>query len=111
MDMSFNDIWRFWHDFTQWNPPEVVMFTMVGLGFLSSWMMSQKTAAPPMIFGPIAFIVLTFSAMLVNYGARGIIMMGTSEMQRTLFLTLLGHTVAALLLLSFFKIGEKNANR
>jgi hypothetical protein len=111
MNLPFDDILRFWNDFTAWNPPQVVMFTMVGLGLLSAWMMSQRTAAPPMVFGPIAFIVLTFSAMLTNYAARGFVMVGTSEMQRTLLLTLLGHTVAAVLLLSFFKISEKNAVR
>jgi hypothetical protein len=100
---------RFWNDFSSWTPPTLVMYTMLGFGVLSSWVMTRFVAAAPLFAGPISFMVLTFAAMLCNFSFRGVPMMGTSDLQKALLFTTVGHAIAGLILLAVFKVGEKRA--
>jgi hypothetical protein len=102
---------RFWSDFSSWNPPALTMYSIVGFGVLSSWILNKFVAAPPLFSGPICFMILTFAAMISNFIARSYIMMGTSELQKALLFTVIGHAVAGLLLLAIFKVGEKGAHK
>jgi hypothetical protein len=111
MDITIDSALRFWNEFTSWSPPVVVMYTMLGLGVLSAWLMTRFVAAAPLFAGPISFIVLTFSAMLANFTFRGFAMMGTTEIQKAIVFTVLGHTIAGLLLLAVFKVAGKSGVR
>jgi hypothetical protein len=111
MNEIYNDGIRFWGDFTSWSPPDLVLYTILGFGVLSSWIMTRYVAAPPLFAGPISFMILTFSAMLSNFAARAHTMMGTSDLQKALMFTVLGHAVAGIILLCLFKVGEKRASR
>jgi hypothetical protein len=102
---------RFWNDFASWNPTALTMYSIVGFGVLSSWILTKFVAAPPLFSGPISFMILTFSAMISNFSARSFIMMGTSELQKALLFTVVGHAVGGLLLLAIFKVGEKGAHK
>jgi hypothetical protein len=102
---------RFWNEFSSWSPPVLVMYTMLCFGFLSAWIMTRFVAAAPLFAGPISFIVLTFAAMVANFSFRAVPMMGTSDLQKALLFTTLGHAVAGLVLLALFKVGEKRASR
>jgi hypothetical protein len=111
MDFDINSAFRLWNDFTSWNAPVVVMNTILSFGILSAWIMTRFVAAPPLFAGPICFIALSFAAMFSNFMARGVGMMGVSDLQRALLFTVVGHAVAAILLLAIFKVGEKGASR
>ena len=100
---------RFWNEFSSWSPPMMIMYTIVGFGVLSAWVMTRFVAAAPLFAGPISFIVLTFAAMFANFTFRSTPMMGTSELQKALLFTTLGHAVAGVILLAIFKVGEKRA--
>jgi hypothetical protein len=113
IDMEhYTDIaFRFWNEFSSWTPPNLVLYTILGFGILSAWIMTRFVAAPPMFAGPISFITLTFAAMVSNFAARGHVMMGTSDLQKALLFTVVGHAVAGLILLALFKVGEKGAEK
>jgi hypothetical protein len=107
IDLAF----RYWKDFASWSPGGITMYTIVGFSVLSSWVMTRIVAIAPLFAGPISFIVLTFAAMVSNFAARGTIMMGTSDLQKILLFTVLGHAVAGILLLAVFKVGAKSASK
>jgi hypothetical protein len=107
LDMAF----RFWNDFSSWHPPDVILFTVLGFGVLSAWVLTKFVSAAPLFAGPISFIVLTFAAMISNFAARSEVMMGTSEIQKALLFTLAGHAVAGVILLAVFKVSEKGGSR
>jgi hypothetical protein len=98
---------RFWSEFTTWTPPQVVLYTILGFGVLSAWIMTRFAAAAPLFVGPISFITLTFAAMVSNFVARGHAMMGTTDLQKALLFTTVGHAVGGLILLALFKASEK----
>ncbi len=98
---------RFWNEFSSWSPTSVVLYTMLGFGVLSAWIMTRIVEAAPLFAGPISFIVLTFAAMVSNFSARDQAMMGTTELQKAIMFTAAGHAVAGLLLLIVFKASSK----
>jgi hypothetical protein len=98
-------------EFTRWTPPQMVLYTMLGMGALSAWVVARFAAAPPMFSGPISFIVLTFAAAVSNFLGRSVIMLGTSEVQKAMMFTVIGHALFAVLLLAIFKVGEGRGNR
>lgn len=100
---------RFWNEFSSWTPPHVVLYTTLGFGVLSSWIITRFVAAAPLFAGPISFIALTFAAMISNFSFRAYGMMGTSELQKAVLFTTVGHVVAGLLLLAIFRVGAKQA--
>lgn len=111
MENYFDVFARFWTEFSTWNPPQLTLYTIMFFGFLSSWIMTRIVAAAPLFAGPICFMILTFAAMLSNFASRGIGMMGTSEIQKALIFTVLGHAVAGVLLLAIFKVGAKGVRK
>ncbi len=98
---------RLWNEFSSWSPTSVVLYTMLGFGVLSAWIMTRIVAAAPLFAGPICFIVLTFAAMVSNFSVRDQAMMGTTELQKAIMFTAVGHAVAGLLLLIVFKASSK----
>jgi hypothetical protein len=102
---------RFWSDFNAWNPPSLTLYTMVSFGLLSAWLMTRVVSAAPLFAGPVCFIILTVAAMLSNFSFREVSMMGTSEIQKALIFTVLGHAVAGVLLLALFKVGAKGVKK
>jgi hypothetical protein len=111
MEHYFDLVSRFIIDFSVWNTPPITLYTIMFFGVLSSWLMTRVVAASPLFAGPICFMILTFAAMLSNFSSRGISMMGTSEIQKTLIFTVLGHAVAGVVLLAIFKVAEKGVKR
>jgi hypothetical protein len=107
MDQFTDVAFRFWNDFVAWNPPDLVLYTILGVGALSAWIITRFVVAPPLIAGPVSFIALTFAAMVSNFSARDQSMMGVSDMQKTVFFTVLGHAIAGILLLAIFKVGGR----
>lgn len=107
LDLAF----RFWNEFTSWSPPTIVLYTILGLGVLSAWIMTHFVEAPPMFAGPISFILLTFSAMVSNFALRGFVMMGITDLQKALILTTVGQAVAGFILLLVFRASEKRAQK
>jgi hypothetical protein len=108
MNQFIDTSFHFWNDFTAWNPPQLVLYTIWGFGILSAWVITRFVVAPPLFAGPISFIVLTFAAMISNFAARSQVLMGTSELQKALMFTVAGHAVAGILLLATFKVGHRN---
>lgn len=106
---NFDSAFRFWNEFSSWSPPTLMLYTILSFGVLSSWVMTRFVAAAPLFAGPISFMVLTFAAMLMNFTFRTVPMMGTSDLQKTLLFTTLGHAIAGLILLAIFKVGERRA--
>lgn len=105
---NFTDFaFHFWTDFTSWNPPEMVMYTMLAIGALSAWIITRFVVAPPMIAGPTSFIALTFAAMISNFSGRGQVIMGISEVQKAILYTVIGHAVVGIVLLAIFRVGGK----
>jgi hypothetical protein len=102
---------RFWSEFTTWTPPQVVLYTILGFGVLSAWIMTRFAAAAPLFVGPISFIILTFAAMVSNFAARGQAMMGTTDLQKALLFTTVGHAVGGLILLALFKVSVKGVGK
>jgi hypothetical protein len=102
---------RFWSEFTTWTPPQVVLYTILGFGVLSAWIMTRFAAAAPLFVGPVSFITLTFAAMVSNFAARGHTMMGTTDLQKALLFTTLGHAIAGVILLGLFKASKKGAEK
>jgi hypothetical protein len=98
---------RFWSEFSTWTPTSIVLYTMLGFGVLSAWIMTRVVAAAPLFAGPISFMILTFAAMVSNFAARSQVMMGTSELQKAIIFTALGHAVAGLILIVIFKTSAK----
>jgi hypothetical protein len=82
---------RFWADFSAWHPPLVVWYTMLGFGAMSAWTISRFISAPPLVAGPVSFLILTYAAMIANFASRSHIMMGTTEFEKTLCYTVLAH--------------------
>lgn len=111
MEQYIDIAFRFWNEFSTWSPPQVVMYTILGFGVLSAWVMTRFVAAPPLFAGPISFIVLTFAAMVSNFSARGYVMMGTTDLQKALLFTTVGHAVAGLILLMIFRASEKRTQK
>jgi hypothetical protein len=102
---------RFWNEFSSWSPPRTVLYTIVAFGILSSWIMTRFVSAAPLFAAPIVFIVLSFAAMVSNFVARTYVMMGTTDLQKALLFTCLGHALAGVVLLALFKVSEKGAGR
>jgi hypothetical protein len=96
---------RFWTDFLSWNPPQLTLYSILGFGVLSSWIMTRFAAKPPLFVGPISFMTLSFAAMMSNFAGRSFVMMGTSEVQKALLFTVIGHSVAGIILLAIFRVG------
>jgi hypothetical protein len=111
MEHYFDLATRFLGEFSRWSPPPLTMYTIFGFGILSSWIMTRIVAAAPLFAGPISFMILTFAAMFTNFVGRSVGMMGTSEIQKALIFTVLGHAVAGILLLAIFKVGEKGVRK
>lgn len=109
MEQFINITFNFWRDFSSWNPPFVIMYTILGFGALSAWIMTRHVAMAPMFAGPVSFIALTFAAMVSNFAARGYIIMGTTDLQKALLFTTVGHAVAGIILLALFWVGQKTA--
>jgi hypothetical protein len=107
LDLAF----RFWNEFSSWSPPKVVLYTVLGFGLLTAWIMTHFVEAPPLFAGPISFIVLTFAAMVSNFALRGNVMMGITDLQKALIYTTLGHAVAGFILLILFRASEKRAQK
>jgi hypothetical protein len=99
---------RFWSEFSSWHPPLVVWYTMLGFGAMSAWVITRFVSAPPMISGPISFLLLTYAAMITNFAARTQVMMGTTELQKALCFTVLGHAVASIILLAAFRVTQRS---
>ncbi len=102
---------RYWSDFSNWSPSNVILYTVLGFGVLSAWVMTRFVSAPPLFAGPISFIALTFAAMVSNFSVRGQVMMGTTDFQKAILFTTIGHAVAGLILLAMFKAGEKDSSQ
>jgi hypothetical protein len=111
MENSLDSFMRFWSDFSNWNPPHFTLYTIVFFGLLSAWLMTRVVAAAPLFSGPVSFIVLTVAAMLSNFTFREVGMMGTTEIQKALIFTVLGHAIAGVLLLALFKVGAKGVRK
>jgi hypothetical protein len=111
MENALDTFVRFWSDFSAWNPPQLTLYTIVSFGLLSAWLMTRFVAAAPLFAGPICFIILTVAAMLSNFSFREVGMMGTSEIQKALIFTVLGHAVAGVMLLAIFKVGAKGVKK
>jgi hypothetical protein len=111
MEDAFSTFVKFWSDFSAWNPPQLVLYTILSFGILSAWLMTRVVSAAPLFAGPICFIILTVAAMLSNFSFREIGMMGTSEIQKALIFTVLGHAVAGVLLLALFKVSAKGVKK
>lgn len=111
MENALDTFVRFWSDFSAWNPHYLTLYTIIFFGVLSTWIMTRIVAAAPLFAGPICFIILTVAAMLTNFSFREVGMMGTSEIQKALIFTLLGHAVAGVLLLAIFKAGAKGVKK
>jgi hypothetical protein len=111
MENAFDSFVKFWSDFNAWNPPHLTLYTIVGFGVLSSWIMTRIVAAAPLFAGPICFIILTVSALLSNFAFRAVGMMGTSEVQKALIFTVLGHAIAGVALLAVFRVGAKGVKK
>jgi hypothetical protein len=87
------------------------MYTMLVVGALSAWIITRFVVAPPLIAGPVSFIALTFAAMVSNFSGRSQVLMGISDMQKAVIFTVIGHTVAGILLLSIFRVAGKKFAR
>ncbi len=111
MDQFTDVAFRFWNDFVAWNPPNLVLYTMLCVGALSAWIITRFVVAPPLIAGPVSFIALTFAAMVSNFSGRSQSMMGVSDIQKVVFFTVIGHTVAGIILLAIFRVGGKKFAR
>jgi hypothetical protein len=98
---------RFWADFSAWHPTLVVWYTMLGFGGMSAWTITRFISAPPLLAGPVSFLILTYAAMIANFASRSQIMMGTSEFEKTLCFTVLAHAFAALIILAIFRVSQK----
>ena len=96
---------RFWSDFTSWNLPDMTLYAILGFGIVSSWIMTRFAAAPPLFVGPISFMTLTFAAMIGNFMGRSVVMMGTSDVQKALVFTVIGHSIAGVMLLAILRVG------
>jgi hypothetical protein len=107
MEHFFDVTMRFWADFSAWHPPFVVWYTMCGFGIMAAWILARFVSAPPMIVGPVSFVILTYAAMVTNFAARSQVMMGTTEFQKALCFTVLGHAVAAIVLLAIFRVTHR----
>jgi hypothetical protein len=107
IDLAF----RYWNDFSTWSPPGLTLHIIIGFSVLSAWIMTRIVAAPPLFAGPICFMILTFAAMVSNFAARSQMMMGTSELQKTLLFTVVGHAIAGVILLAIFKVGVKAVSK
>ena len=108
MNQFIDTGFHFWNDFTAWNPPQLVLYTIWGFGILSAWVITRFVVAPPLFAGPISFIALTFAAMISNFAARSQVLMGTSELQKALMFTVVGHAIAGILLLATFRVGHRS---
>jgi hypothetical protein len=111
MENALDIFLKFWSDFSVWNPSSMALYTMIGFGLLSSWIMTRVVAAAPLFAGPICFIIMTVAAMVSNFAFRETGMMGTSEVQKTLIFTVFAHGLMAVLLLAVFKVGEKTVKK
>jgi hypothetical protein len=111
MENALDTFFKFWSDFNSWNPSHLTLYTIVGFGLLASWIMTRIVAAAPLFAGPICFIILTVAALISNFAFRSVGMMGTSEIQKALIFTVLGHAVAGVVLLAIFKVGVKNPKK
>lgn len=111
MDTYLDSASRFFTDFMSWNPPNFTLYTVLGFGLLSSWIMTRVVAAAPLFAGPVSFIILSAFAIFSNFAFREVGLMGTSEIQKALVFTVLGHAVAGVLLLAVFKVGEKGVRK
>jgi hypothetical protein len=111
MENALDTFVRFWSDFNAWNPPYLTLYTIISFGVLSAWFMTRIVSAAPLFAGPVSFVTLTIAAMLSNFSFREVSMMGTSEIQKALIFTLLGHAIAGVLLLAFFKVGARGAKK
>jgi hypothetical protein len=105
MDEYLSITARFWADFVEWNPTQLTLYTILGFGALSSWIMTRFAAKPPLFVGPISFMTLSFAAMISNFAGRSVVMMGTSEVQKALLFTVIGHSVAGIILLAVLRVG------
>jgi hypothetical protein len=102
---------RSWSDFSTWHPPMPVMMSIIVLGLMSSYMMTRFIAASALFVGPISFMILSFAAMACNFYGRGIALMGSSDMQKALMFTVIGHSIAAVALMFAFKVSASSASR
>ena len=108
MEQFFDATMRFWADFNAWHPPVLVWYAILSFGAMSAWTLTRFVSAPPMIAGPVCFAVLTFSAMVSNFASRSQVLMGTSELEKTLAYTVLGHAIAAIILLAVFRVTHRS---
>jgi hypothetical protein len=102
---------HFWSEFISWNPPDLTMRIMLLIGALSAWVITRFVVAPPLMVAPVSFIALTFAAMISNFTGRSHMVMGISDLQRAIICTVIGHAVAAIVLLAIFRVGGKKFAR
>jgi hypothetical protein len=96
-----------WRDFQQWTPPTSLFYPMLALSLACAFIISMFTAAPRLFTVPIGFMILMFSATLSNFLARGLFLSGITELQKTMMFTILGNSIACIVILAFFKVSER----
>jgi hypothetical protein len=102
---------RFMSDFQSWNAPRLMAAMVLGFSTLAAVIMTRFIKAAPLFSGPICFIVLSQAAFLANFLGRSQTMMGTNEVDKILFYTVLGQAPASLALFLAFRANSKGLRR
>ncbi len=102
-----NTVLATWRDFQSWSPPSMMFYPMLAVCIACAFILSMFTATARMFSVPISFMILMFAATLSNFLARGLFISGITDFQKTLIFTVLGNSVASLIILAFFKVGER----
>ena len=107
MSDYLNTVLTTWRDFQSWTPPTLMLYPMLALSLICAFIVSLFTAAPRLIAVPIGFIVLMFAATLSNFLARNLFLSGITELQKTMMFTILGDSIACIVILALFKVNER----
>jgi hypothetical protein len=102
-----NTALKTWSEFQSWTPPTTMFYPMLALSLGCAFIVSMFTAAPRLFTVPIGFMILMFSATLSNFLARGLFISGITELQKTLLFSILGNSIACIVVLALFKVSDR----
>jgi hypothetical protein len=96
-----------WRDFQAWSPPTSMLYPMLALSLGCAFIISIFTAAARLFTVPIGFMILMFASTFSNFLARDVFISGITELQKTIMFTVLGCSIASIVVLALFKVSER----
>ena len=106
-DTYFAMISTLWTNFHAWHPAYMVLYTIVGMSLVAAILLSRIIGKTSLITVPSSFVILFYSALLLNFGGLSIPMTETSEIQKAMIFSVLGHFMGGVMVLGIFKAASR----